>query len=67
MDNFDLTKTKARIVGECMQCGAGRRGFVTVYSLMLGNLRAVLCMNCLKVLRLAIKEILSNGRDTQRD
>ncbi len=67
MDNFKITRTKARMVGECMQCGAGRRGFVTVYSLMLGNFRAVLCMNCLKVLRLAIEEVLSNGTNTQGD
>ena len=67
MDNFKITRTKARMVGECMQCGAGRRGFITVYSLMLGNFRAVLCMNCLKVLRLAIEEVLSNGTNTQGD
>jgi hypothetical protein len=58
MHPFKLTETKARQVGECVRCGAGQRGHVTVYSLMLGNFRAVLCLNCLKELRLTIEEQL---------
>lgn len=56
--SFLLTKERAASVGECMNCGAGERGPVAVYTFKIGVFRARLCLNCLKTLRLDIGEVL---------
>lgn len=61
MSIFQITKVRALSVGECMSCGAGERGPVSVYVLMLGIFKARLCLNCLKTLRLEIQDELERG------
>ena len=58
MSSFDITKRRAHDAGACMKCGAGQRGPVSVYVFRLGILELRLCLNCIKLLRIEIGELL---------
>lgn len=55
---YQIVKTHAGVVGECMSCGCGKRGAIVMYTFKIGLFRANLCLNCLKVLRIEIQHVL---------
>ncbi len=58
-----IKKTRAVDVGPCQECGAGKRGPVSMYEIeprhATDTQRGLrLCLNCLKALRLSIGDAL---------